>query len=245
MEMKPRTRTKTFQVGATYRYGHVTDHTWKTHVTVTQRTAKFVTLQHSDGREVRVGVKTDHDGEWVFPDGRYSMCPVLRAADVLEEVSDTVKTSGPDLNALEAQARELGRRAFHAGLPRTPVLDPVVQGLIEQHVPKVGSGAARIFRAWTAAWDEANLATPVPEKLSTGWIAGNGMVWQRSEPGVYTSVGYTLRKTHPTGRRSVRRWVLTGTAPNGDPVDVAIGEDLEESLEAASGYVATVQERWR
>lgn len=74
-----------FQVGATYVYGHPVDHTWKTVVTVIRRTAKFITIEDSDGQQRRVGVKTDQAGEWVFPEGSYSMCAVLRASHVVEQ----------------------------------------------------------------------------------------------------------------------------------------------------------------
>lgn len=74
----PMSNTAKFQVGHTYQSRSFIDHEWVTNYTVVARTAKFVTL--NDGSRIRrVGIKTNEWGEWVLPDGSYSLAPVLRA----------------------------------------------------------------------------------------------------------------------------------------------------------------------
>lgn len=73
-----------FEVGKTYEAKSAASHSWRPLYTVVARTAKFVTIEDSDGNRKRVGVKTalaDNGAaaEWAFPDGRYSMALVLRA----------------------------------------------------------------------------------------------------------------------------------------------------------------------
>lgn len=68
-----------FEAGSTYTTQSAIDHTDVTDYTVVRRTAKFVTLRRDDGHTCRVGVKTDHRGEWARPEGRYSMAPILMA----------------------------------------------------------------------------------------------------------------------------------------------------------------------
>lgn len=70
------TATHTFQVGNTYPAGHG-DHIWL--FTVISRTAKFLTIEDSQGETRRVGVYTFNGREGAKPFGTYSMCPVLNA----------------------------------------------------------------------------------------------------------------------------------------------------------------------
>ena len=80
------TATATFTVGATYSARSICDGETVWLFTVVARTAKFVTLLRdngADGETLRVGVKTDDQGEWALPFGRYSMAPVLRATSTL------------------------------------------------------------------------------------------------------------------------------------------------------------------
>lgn len=79
METTNATTPATFQVGQTVSCRMAGDHNMVWLYTVVSRTAKFVTLEGSDGRTVRVGVKMNADGEWALPDGAYSMAPVVRA----------------------------------------------------------------------------------------------------------------------------------------------------------------------
>ena len=77
--MTTTTETHTFQTGATYVANWATDHTLRTLLTVVKRTPKFITLEDSDGKTMRVGVKVDEQGEWALPFGTFSMAPVVRA----------------------------------------------------------------------------------------------------------------------------------------------------------------------
>lgn len=74
---KPDT-VKRFVVGETYVTRYPGDHELKITAKVVSRTASFVTLTGERDRRCKVYV---HDGcEICYPDGRYSMCPVLTAA---------------------------------------------------------------------------------------------------------------------------------------------------------------------
>jgi hypothetical protein len=55
-----------------------------TYFTVTKRTAKFVTLEDSDGKQTRVGIHVRDNAEFCMPFGRYSMAPVLCSTRSLE-----------------------------------------------------------------------------------------------------------------------------------------------------------------
>lgn len=79
METTNPTTTATFEVGQTYSCRSVCSHDTIWTFTVESRTARFATLVDSWGDRSRVGIKTDDDGEWMLPLGRYSMAPVLRA----------------------------------------------------------------------------------------------------------------------------------------------------------------------
>lgn len=79
------TVTTKFEPGVTY-YDHwVTDHTFRRPLTVVSRTAKFVTIEDSDGARKRCGVTVIDGEEIVYPHGRYSMCPILRAGNRVED----------------------------------------------------------------------------------------------------------------------------------------------------------------
>lgn len=47
--------------------------------TVIKRTAKTVTVNTRMEGEKRCKIHTNDEGEFIFPFGRYSMCPVFRA----------------------------------------------------------------------------------------------------------------------------------------------------------------------
>ena len=77
------TATKTFEVGNTYSARSACDHTAVWTWTVVKRSAKFLTLEASDGKNVRVGVKVSNGAEWALPMGSFSMAPVIRAENGL------------------------------------------------------------------------------------------------------------------------------------------------------------------
>lgn len=70
-----------FQIGKTYSTRAACD--WDTIYswTVIARTTKTVTLKDRHGEISKRGVKADYDGtsEACYPDGKYSMCPVIKA----------------------------------------------------------------------------------------------------------------------------------------------------------------------
>ena len=69
---------KGFVVGRTYFTTSVCDHNCVYTYKVVKRTAKTVTLQDDCGKITRRKVNSHRDGlETVYPEGVYSMCPVL------------------------------------------------------------------------------------------------------------------------------------------------------------------------
>lgn len=62
----------TFEAGKTYNPRNLKD---ADAITVIERTAKFITT--SEGQ--RFGMKIANGVEFIYPCGRYSMCPVIRA----------------------------------------------------------------------------------------------------------------------------------------------------------------------
>lgn len=67
-----------FEVGKSYVMVYPTDHELKSVYTVVSRTASYVTLTGENDRRCKVHVRANE--EFCYPDGRYSMCPVLSAA---------------------------------------------------------------------------------------------------------------------------------------------------------------------
>lgn len=72
-----------FETGTTYYCRSICDYNciWK--FTVTARTAKTVTITQTDGygkgKAKKAKVYEASDGEYIYPLGRYSMAPILRA----------------------------------------------------------------------------------------------------------------------------------------------------------------------
>ena len=63
-----------FEAGKTYRTRSICDHNTVFEYTIERRTAKNIWI---DGKKVKVH---EHDGrEIAYPEGRYSMAPVIRA----------------------------------------------------------------------------------------------------------------------------------------------------------------------
>lgn len=77
-----------FEVGGVYTYRLATDASTLYEVTVVARTAKFVTIQEGHRgpeRQVQRKVNLTAEGvEYVMPDGRYSMAPLLSAASRID-----------------------------------------------------------------------------------------------------------------------------------------------------------------
>ena len=81
---------KQFEVGKRYMMRSACDHecVWKYEVIA--RTAKQVTLKAENGEEIkcRINDKIDPWNEVVFPLGRYSMAPLLRAERAMYEIKE-------------------------------------------------------------------------------------------------------------------------------------------------------------
>ncbi len=68
-----------FEVGKKYSCRSLCDYNTVFDYTVISRTAKQITISTMGGVTKR-GVKLDSDGsEMCYPEGRYSMCPVIKA----------------------------------------------------------------------------------------------------------------------------------------------------------------------
>lgn len=73
--------TRRFQIGETLATRSLCDWDCIFRFTVVSRTDKFVTLNDGD-RDFRCGIKIASDGvEYVYPHGRHSMAPTLRAGE--------------------------------------------------------------------------------------------------------------------------------------------------------------------
>lgn len=72
---------KVFEINKMYLMNWVGDADLKTKYKVIKRTAKTITVQHRDEiKNCRVSVSYDGTEETIFPTGKYSMAPVLRAS---------------------------------------------------------------------------------------------------------------------------------------------------------------------
>lgn len=81
VEAEAVTKAVDFVVGKTYFCRSACDYDTVFRYTVTKRTAKRLTLVDAHGRVSVRGVFIDHEGgEACYPQGTYSMCPVIRAA---------------------------------------------------------------------------------------------------------------------------------------------------------------------
>ena len=71
--------TKQFETGKTYSTRSICDSECIFSYSIIKRTAKTVTVK-SMGNLKTSKIRHDENGaEWCFPDGQYSMCPVIRA----------------------------------------------------------------------------------------------------------------------------------------------------------------------
>lgn len=71
-----------FEVGKTYTHGWIGDSNLFSTWTVTKRTAQTITI--TDGKETKTckiikAISEYRNAESVYPQGKYSMCPILSA----------------------------------------------------------------------------------------------------------------------------------------------------------------------
>jgi len=69
---------KTFTNGQKLTARSICNHDCIFEATVIKRTAKTVTI-NEDGTEKRCKIHTNNQGEFIYPDGRYSMATIFRA----------------------------------------------------------------------------------------------------------------------------------------------------------------------
>lgn len=110
----------TFQPGRVYFCRSSCDHDTVYRYTVVSRSAKQVTIRDCSGSISRRGVKpdADHGTEVCYPEGRYSMCPMIRADRF--EASDTPTPGanglypiGTKVAALDGFSIRIGQVADH------------------------------------------------------------------------------------------------------------------------------------
>ena len=71
--------SKTFIAGRSYSTGSACDHNAIFEYTVISRSLTMIKIKSND-KEKRCKIYTDGDGiEYILPEGKYSMCPVVRA----------------------------------------------------------------------------------------------------------------------------------------------------------------------
>lgn len=73
---------KKFEIGKNYSCRSICDHDCEWTFTVVKRTEKTITI--TDGKETKTcringKISTQDDREMIYPLGKYSMCPILRA----------------------------------------------------------------------------------------------------------------------------------------------------------------------
>lgn len=70
-----------FEINKTYKMHWIGDSNLFSFYKVTKRTEKTVYLTEiNNGEKVSCRIKTSPDEEFVYPTGKYSMCPILRAS---------------------------------------------------------------------------------------------------------------------------------------------------------------------
>ena len=72
-----------FEIGKKYYCTSICDHNARWEYTVTKRTEKSIWIAENGVKEKRVSLKEYDNSEMVYPTGKYSMCPVLRAERVV------------------------------------------------------------------------------------------------------------------------------------------------------------------
>lgn len=78
------TNTTTFKAGKSYTMLFIGDSDLKVPVKVLKRTKKTVTVKiHGDDAK-RIKIHTDEIGEYIYPEGTYSMCPRAHSKRIID-----------------------------------------------------------------------------------------------------------------------------------------------------------------
>jgi len=81
-----------FEVGKKYDCSSICDGDCVFEFEVIKRTEKTVTIKDSFGKEKRCKIYTENDEEYIYPLGKYSMCPTLRSSKEIQEKTQTSMT---------------------------------------------------------------------------------------------------------------------------------------------------------
>ena len=82
-EAKAAAAMEEFEVGKTYATHSVCAHDCIFSYTIVKRTEKTVTIRDKFGKVKRCKLHNNGKAEYIFPEGIYSMCPVLEADDLV------------------------------------------------------------------------------------------------------------------------------------------------------------------
>ncbi|MBO7714619.1 MAG: hypothetical protein J6S85_13670 [Methanobrevibacter sp.] len=108
-EAEPETSITKFETDKIYSAVHITNSDYISAYRIIKRTAKFVTIEHSDGKTSRHKITIIDGCEVIYPDGVYSMCIVLRATDAV--TAGTPRQAEQDYHR---QQQETTRQAVQA-----------------------------------------------------------------------------------------------------------------------------------
>lgn len=100
---EPETITK-FEPDKIYSAVHITNSDYISAYRIIKRTAKFVTIEHSNGKTSRHKITVIDGCEVIYPDGVYSMCIVLRATDAV--TADTPRQAEQDYNRQQQESTQ-------------------------------------------------------------------------------------------------------------------------------------------
>ncbi len=82
-DAKAAATTAEFEVGKTYATSSICDHNCIFSYMIVKRTEKTVTIRDKFGKVKRCKIHSNGQAEYIFPQGVYSMCPVLEADDLV------------------------------------------------------------------------------------------------------------------------------------------------------------------
>ncbi len=99
-----------FEIGKIYSNNYITDSTLYDHYQIVKRTAKTVWFKKPDGNEIkRAKIHVYNEIEMFYPDGKYSMCMIMKADKCdkygKEDIKKLAKEMDVSINDLMCLAR--------------------------------------------------------------------------------------------------------------------------------------------
>lgn len=82
---------KKFEVGKKYGCRSICNNDCIFEFEIIKRTEKTVVIKDTFGKEKRCKIHIENDEEYIYPQGKYSMCPILKGSEVMEETQNIVK----------------------------------------------------------------------------------------------------------------------------------------------------------